>query len=65
MGCNGKGNTNDKYKNDHTFIRDCPYELDSWKLAVAGLGKLPDRIKCDKDPTLPAFEKYTILIIFC
>lgn len=48
MGCNGKGNTNDSSTFEHTAVKDCPYEMDSWKIAVAGLGKLPDRLKSEK-----------------
>lgn len=63
MGCNGKGNANDKFKNEHIVIRDCPYELDAWKLAVAGLEKLPDRIKTDNVPTSTTFERYIVFLI--
>lgn len=63
MGCNGKGNLNHKYKKDHMTISDCPYEMDAWKLAVAGLGKLPDRIKSDKDTIPTTFGRFTILLI--
>lgn len=45
-GCNGKGNINHDVV-DHIFVRDCPYELDAWKKSVAGLAKLPDRLKTD------------------
>lgn len=27
------------------YLNECPYELDNWKLAVAGMTKIPDRIK--------------------
>lgn len=63
MGCNGKGNLNNKHKNDHITISDCPYEMDAWKLAVAGLGRLPDRIKNGKDPILTTIKRFTILLI--
>jgi len=34
-------------KNDHVDLNDCPYEMDSWKIAVAGLAKMPDRLKAN------------------
>ncbi|XP_050533446.1 uncharacterized protein LOC126901179 isoform X2 [Daktulosphaira vitifoliae] len=48
VGCSGKGNAN-SLKTDHNFIKDCPYELDTWKKAVAGLAKIPDRLKTEDD----------------
>jgi len=30
---------------NYVEIIDCPYEMDSWKTAVAGLAKMPDRLK--------------------
>lgn len=43
-GCNGKGNSN-HLKSYHVYLNECPYELDNWKGAVAGMAKTPDRIK--------------------
>ncbi|VVC36175.1 Hypothetical protein CINCED_3A008865 [Cinara cedri] len=48
-GCSGKGNIN-HHLVDHILQKDCPYELDAWKKAVAGLAKLPDRLKTDLTP---------------
>ncbi|CAH1736525.1 unnamed protein product [Aphis gossypii] len=47
LGCKGYGNSSNRLKNDHNELRDCPYEMDSWKTAVAGLGKMPDRLKAN------------------
>lgn len=47
IGCSGKGNSNSLGTN-HVTAKDCPYELDLWKKAVAGLAKIPDRLKTDK-----------------
>ncbi|XP_029345307.1 uncharacterized protein LOC100164434 isoform X2 [Acyrthosiphon pisum] len=44
-GCKGYGNSSNSMKVDHVEIIDCPYEIDSWKTAVAGLAKMPDRLK--------------------
>lgn len=43
-GCSGRGNVNG-LKTNHIFAKDCPYDLDEWKKAVAGLMKIPDRLK--------------------
>lgn len=44
-GCKGYGNSSNTLKVDHVEMIDCPYEIDSWKTAVAGLAKMPDRLK--------------------
>ncbi|XP_050435903.1 uncharacterized protein LOC126842792 [Adelges cooleyi] len=46
VGCSGKGHAN-SLKANHSLAKDCPYELDLWKKAVAGLAKIPDRIKTE------------------
>lgn len=51
MGCNGKGNSK-SLQNNHFDSKECPYELDSWKKAVAGLAKLPDRFKMFEVPII-------------
>jgi len=47
FGCKGYGNSSNRLKNDHVDLNDCPYEMDSWKTAVAGFAKLPDRLKAN------------------
>jgi len=32
-------------KINHFEIKDCPYKMDAWKNAVAGLSNVPDRLK--------------------
>ncbi|XP_022164017.1 uncharacterized protein LOC111029358 isoform X2 [Myzus persicae] len=56
-GCKGKGNSSNNLKMDHDELIDCPYEMDSWKTAVAGLAKMPDRLKAHNviiNTTLPS-----------
>lgn len=57
MGCNGKGSSN-SLKSNHFDSKDCPYELDSWKKAVAGLAKLPDRFKTFEVPIITEVPRY-------
>jgi len=64
MGCNGKGNAYNNSILEHTNVKDCPYEMDSWKIAVAGLGKLPDRLKSEEIlPNVTTSTKYLLYYI--
>lgn len=51
-GCCGRGNLLDESKTTHVLPKECPYELDEWKKAVAGLAKIPDRLKTDGITTI-------------
>ncbi|XP_029348416.1 lethal(3)malignant brain tumor-like protein 4 isoform X1 [Acyrthosiphon pisum] len=44
-GCKGYGNSSNSLKMNHDKLEDCPYEIDSWKTAIAGLRQMPDRLK--------------------
>ncbi|CAI6348959.1 unnamed protein product [Macrosiphum euphorbiae] len=44
-GCRGYGNSSNHLKTDHVEIKDCPYEMDAWKNALAGLSNVPYRLK--------------------
>lgn len=58
-GCNGIGNSNSS-KLNHTSIKDCPYELETWKQIANGTLKLLDRLTPDNAPRLSmaAVSKY-------
>lgn len=58
-GCSGKGNSNSS-KPNHISVKDCPYELETWKKISNGSVKLLDRLTPDNvpKPSMAATTKY-------
>jgi len=47
-GCKGYGNLSNSLENYHHNIKDCPYEINSWKIGISRLGGKPNVITTSK-----------------
>jgi len=57
-GCKGYGNASNSLKTNHDNTDDCPYKIDSWKMAIAGRGQMHKRLEIHNVLTTTTLARY-------